>query len=138
MVSLSRIMPYILFCRRDASFLLPQLIPADSFAFKLRHASEERNVFVKAAYLNLGGISFLGLGTFFIPAWPQLICDSTAVLGTLGVVSSCSLTKHCPREEGYHDFAMLATSGHVEEPVGCFDMLMRWFINDDAFHMPPY
>ena len=66
-----------------------QLIPADSFAFKLRGASEEKEIFIILGCLNAGGISTLGIATFFVPAWPQLVADAGAMLGTFGAVGGC-------------------------------------------------
>lgn len=61
---------------------------------KLRDASEQKDVFGVLGCLNAGGISALGVATFFVPAWPQLIADIAAVLGTFATVSRFRLTKH--------------------------------------------
>eukprot|EP00903_Cladosiphon_okamuranus_P012092 g11351.t1 len=63
-----------------------QLIPAESFAMKLRDASEHKDIFVVLGCLNAGGISTLGVATFFVPAWPQLIADVAALFGVFVAV----------------------------------------------------
>lgn len=73
--------------RRIAAHL--QLIPADSFAFKLRGASEEKDIFVILGCLSAAGISTLGIATFSVPAWPQLMADAAAMLGSFVTVGGC-------------------------------------------------
>ena len=63
-------------------------MPAESFAIKLREASEDKDIFVVLGCLNVSGISALGVATIFVPEWPQLIADGAAVLGTFVTVGA--------------------------------------------------
>ncbi|CAM9986029.1 unnamed protein product [Ectocarpus sp. 6 AP-2014] len=88
------LMPAAMFsCCMIAKFwvesLPSQLIPAESFAMKLRDASEQNDIFFVVGCLNAGGISTLGVATLFVPVWPQLIADIAAVLGTFVTVGTC-------------------------------------------------
>ncbi|CAM9127383.1 unnamed protein product, partial [Ectocarpus sp. 6 AP-2014] len=60
-----------------------QFLPVDSFAGKLRSASDEHHAFIIIGCLNAGGISSLGFMSMFVPYWPQLISDGATVVGTL-------------------------------------------------------
>lgn len=60
---------------------------------KLKHASEEKDIFFVLGCLNVGGVLVLGVATFFIPVWPQLIADITSILGTFGAVGGSVLDK---------------------------------------------
>lgn len=75
----------------DGFFVHLQLLPADSFAIKLRAASEHHDIFIVLGCLNVGGISTLGVATLFVPAWPQLIADVAAVLGVFVAVGGFPL-----------------------------------------------
>ncbi|CAM9369625.1 unnamed protein product, partial [Ectocarpus sp. 4 AP-2014] len=60
-----------------------QFLPADSFAKRLRSASDEHHVFIIIGCLNAGGISSLGFMSIFVPFWPQLISDGASIFGIL-------------------------------------------------------
>lgn len=62
-------------------YVLLQLFPPESFAGKLRFAAEERSLFVVIGVFNSSTIAALGVMTFFVPAWPQLIADVAIVVG---------------------------------------------------------
>lgn len=68
---------------------LSQFLPAESFAGKLRSASDEHQVFIIIGCLNAGGISSLGIMSIFVPYWPQLIADGATAFGVLIAVSCC-------------------------------------------------
>ncbi|CAM9358093.1 unnamed protein product, partial [Ectocarpus fasciculatus] len=60
-----------------------QFLAVDSFAGKLRSASDEHHIFVIIGCLNGGGISSLGVMSIFVPHWPQLIADGATVFGVV-------------------------------------------------------
>lgn len=69
--------------------VLLQLFSPESFAGKLRIAAEKHSLFVVIGVLNAGTIAALGVMTFFVPAWPQLVTDlAIAVGGVTGVRTS--------------------------------------------------
>lgn len=65
-----------------------QLFPPESFTGKLRFAAEKQNLFVVLGLLNAGLISSLGVMTFFVPVWPQLITDVVVAVGGVTTVSA--------------------------------------------------
>ncbi|CAM9650776.1 unnamed protein product [Ectocarpus sp. 4 AP-2014] len=64
-----------------------QILTPDSFAGKLRNASETSSLFVVIGVANGGLVSLLGVMTFFARSWPQKAADIFIVGGVLTALS---------------------------------------------------
>ncbi|CAB1116557.1 unnamed protein product [Ectocarpus sp. CCAP 1310/34] len=95
-----------------------QILTPDSFAGKLRNASETSSLFVVIGVANGGLVSLLGVMTFFARTWPQQAADIFVVGGILTAGSPSSRTFYSKAKRNLWIQAA-ALSG-----VGCFPMLV--------------